>query len=247
MSAVVNDWLAENSDGLAMDQMKNLSDHVKKHFEELRRKGSSSQTPTTLARIWPDRYEWIEWPERERLSPAILALMERQCEEGEMFPYALHEGRLPKLSTLYVRQVLESVSVEEPTTGEVLDVRPAAGAEPSARPAPLAPPRSVEQVLRAEVERPLLVVAGPGGGKTTLTTLLAADLAQPWLHAQGMLATTSSQSQEMAPVPLWVAASDLADNKGGMEAALVAATGAMSADGALAGLLPQGVRARIGS
>ncbi|MER7662795.1 caspase family protein [Streptomyces sp. NPDC096193] len=241
MSDVVNAWLEGNATNVSLHQMQDLAVHVKERFKDYRRRGAVLQTPSTLCSSWPGFDEWMDWPEGKRVSSSILALLERQREEGEVFPYAMHEGRLPKLSSLYVRQALEAA----PVGGEdEIEQSPGTGSE-QAGPEALSPPRSIEEVLREQSRRHLLVVAGPGGGKSTLSARLSAERAQPWLDREGALTAVKSQDPEEAVVPIRVSASDLADSTRSVEDSLLAGTGiAVSADGVRRGLeelLPPGL------
>lgn len=129
-------------------------------------------------------------PSSAKLPDAVMGLLARQRDEGESVPYVLPEGRLPQLSDVYVRQLLD-------LTDEAA--------------APSGAARSAQDVVTTAGTH-VLVVAGPGGGKSTLIRRLVSGFAEPWLHGQG---------QEPARlVPLWTTAVELSRQTGPIESAL---------------------------
>ncbi|GGP88233.1 hypothetical protein GCM10010278_78420 [Streptomyces melanogenes] len=149
----------------------------------------------------------------ERLPPAVHALMQRHHVAAEALPYPLYEGSLPQLSQVYVRQLLRRPT--DPTDGS-----PPVDAGREASSPPLPPVlRPIEAVLDTE-PRHLLVVAGPGGGKSTLTLRLSGELARRWLDGE-----------RPAPgfAPLHITASQLARD-GGLTAVLEQVTACRTAD-----------------
>lgn len=147
--------------------------------------------------------------EGHRLSDTVLALLRQQCLDAESLPYLLQEGRLPKLSDIHVRQSLDAVpdDADERTPGRADTAGESGGTVPPQ------PPRRIEAVLADSPFEHLLVVAGPGGGKSTLTLRLAGSLARTWL---------APHPPPHTPIPLMVtAASLLHDAASGPEALLV--------------------------
>lgn len=130
--------------------------------------------------------------QKAELPDAVKRLLMKQLDDGESVPYRLPAGRLPHLSEVYVRQLL---GPDE--TDEVSDT--------TARPAH-------DVVLRAPEH--LLVIAGPGGGKSTLVRRLAGTFAVAWLE------------QDIAPplVPTWVTAAELARRPDTIESTLIPQT-----------------------
>ncbi|MER5804914.1 NACHT domain-containing protein [Streptomyces mirabilis] len=121
-------------------------------------------------------------------------LLERQQEQGELWPYIIHDGfgaRQP-LSEVHVPQLLDA----PPVAGEAIDV--AQGV-------------LVDEILVSPANRHLLVEAGPGGGKSTLMARLAGTMSEHLLQqgrAEGSL------------IPIWTTASHLATAPDGVDLAL---------------------------
>ncbi|MGW2920180.1 NACHT domain-containing protein [Streptomyces angustmyceticus] len=140
-------------------------------------------------------------PDRRRRSSSAIGLpvvlenfLERQRDQGELWPYVIHDGsgtRLP-LSEVHVPQTLVASS--------------ATGA-----PSHVAPGILVEEILSLPGQGNLLVEAGPGGGKSTLMARLAGRLSQSLLQRGG---------GEASLIPVWTTASYLATSHEGVDLAL---------------------------
>jgi hypothetical protein len=164
----------------------------------------------------------VGWSQLPALPPEITSLLQAQIQMAEESPYRLRGARRPSLSTVYVRQEL---GIEE-TQPDKRVTRPVAVApdatSPEWRPGPVtrsAPPRpsvrpparKVREALDADDH--LLVIGGPGQGKSTLTLRLAADIAQAWLRqlSTGVETVTEGEPQLLEPVvPLRLSARVLA-------------------------------------
>ncbi|MGY4955629.1 NACHT domain-containing protein [Streptomyces nigrescens] len=153
--------------------------------------------------------------------PVVLEdLLERQRDQGELWPYVIHDGsgaRLP-LSEVHVPQTLDAGFA----TGEASDVL---------RGVP------VDEILSSPERGHLLVEAGPGGGKSTLMARLAGRLSQ--LLLQG-------GDRDGSLIPVWTTASYLATSHDGVDLALSRLVYGRGYDGerrftkAVGGLMPEG-------
>jgi hypothetical protein len=117
----------------------------------------------------------------------VAALMQAQVRATDDLPYQLFGVRRPALSSVYVQQGL-SGGIASPGS------------------APAVPPRNVSEAL--ERHHHLIVVGGPGQGKSTLTLQLVHRLAREWL-----VPGSSSAGDRGGPaglVPLRVTARELA-------------------------------------
>ncbi|WP_331739995.1 hypothetical protein OG613_45000 (plasmid) [Streptomyces sp. NBC_00015] len=141
-------------------------------------------------------------PERRRprtypsgsLPVALENLLERQREQGELWPYIIHDGsgaRQP-LSEVHVPQMLDATSVVGKASHVAQGVL-------------------VDEILSSPANRHLLVEAGPGGGKSTLMARLAGRMSDHLLQRG---------SAEGGLIPIWTTASHLATSPGGVDLAL---------------------------
>ncbi|MFE9602742.1 NACHT domain-containing protein [Streptomyces hokutonensis] len=137
----------------------------------------------------PPRPPGTEPTEQPELSDQVKALLATQLDDGESVPYLLPVGRLPHLSEVYIRQLLGPDDSDET-------------ADTTARPAH-------DVVVGAP--KHLLVVAGPGGGKSTLVRRLAGALGTAWLE----------QDSPPPLVPIWVTATELARQPDTIESKLI--------------------------
>jgi cellulose synthase operon protein C len=150
------------------------------------------------------------WAELPVLSEEVAALLWAHEHVARELPYRLPGANRPSLATVYVRQELGSGTEgpreeQQPQRAPVLDDRGMLLPTPPAPRAVVRPPsRPVREAL--DKHDHLLVVGGPGQGKSTLTLRLAADIAKAW---------TTPVNGDVAPlaepvVPLRLTARELA-------------------------------------
>ncbi|MEU0882428.1 NACHT domain-containing protein [Lentzea sp. NPDC005914] len=153
------------------------------------------------------------WAAAAVLPVEIQRLLWAQEQAAKSPPYQLRGARRPSLGAVYVRQDLSSGVEDGPAdhlrTGPVLDefgrlveVPGVASIRVSVRP----PSKPLRAALDAEEH--LIVIGGPGQGKSTLTLRLAAEIASHWS------ARTSEPPIEEPVVPLRVTARLLAAHLG---------------------------------
>ncbi|WP_177320208.1 NACHT domain-containing protein [Lentzea waywayandensis] len=125
------------------------------------------------------------WADAVGLPTEIEHLLWAQQQTADLLPYQLPGARTPALGTIYVRQGLGG-GVEDSTTsqarsapmldehGRLVEIP----ATPSVRVAVRPPSKLLRAALDAD--RHVLVLGGPGQGKSTLTLRLSADIAAEW-------------------------------------------------------------------
>jgi len=139
-------------------------------------------TSVEVTAIHPPLTEWTELPV---LPERVRSLLRAQVQAAQELPYRLPGARRPSLETVYVRQDLGSGGEEPPSEhlrptpvldshGQLVDLP----STPVVRQAVRPPSRTVREALDANEH--LLVTAGPGQGKSTLSLRLAADVATRW-------------------------------------------------------------------
>lgn len=207
------------------------------------------------ARNAPAAASWDRFP---GLPPEIVELLRAQERAAEDMPYRLPGAKRPSLSTVYVRQDLGQPVDDSPTEARAAEdelIRQlAASKDPSERrrivsPEHLArriaapsraarpPVRTVRTALDGDAH--LLIIGGPGQGKSTLTLRLAADIAQVWLTAQG----TGDMPLEEPVIPLRIPARLLAAHLDMTLPAALASSIAVEFGGLLKTNVPQHVLA----
>ncbi|MBM7773163.1 hypothetical protein JOD54_003367 [Actinokineospora baliensis] len=162
----------------------------------------SAERPRTVEAV--DAH--VGWEDLPELPRAVESLVRAQVEMAKELPYRLPGARKPSLATVYVRQDLgaeEQVDTPRPTP--MLDGRseqieiPTPVTRLSVRP----PTRTVRQTL--DRDKHVVVVGGPGQGKSTLSLRLAADAGERWIGRP------AEEPPLVEPVvPLRVSASELA-------------------------------------
>lgn len=154
------------------------------------------------------------WAETTDLPVEIADLLWAQQQSADLLPYQLPGARTPALGTIYVRQDLGGGVEDSPAA----HVRPAPMLDDHGRlvEVPTAPSvrmavRPPSKLLRAalDTDQHLLVLGGPGQGKSTLTLRLSADVAGQW----------TTRTDDNAPlaepvVPLRITARALAQHLG---------------------------------
>ncbi|MEU3641753.1 hypothetical protein AB0E59_00125 [Lentzea sp. NPDC034063] len=125
------------------------------------------------------------WAEATGLSAEVEHLLWAQQQTADLLPYQLPGTRTPALGTIYVRQDLGG-GVEDSTTpharsapmldehGRLVEIP----TTPSVRVAVRPPSKLLRAALDADEH--VLVLGGPGQGKSTLTLRLSADIAAEW-------------------------------------------------------------------
>jgi hypothetical protein len=108
----------------------------------------------------------------------VAALMRAQARAADELPHRLFGVRRPSLSSVYVRQVL--------------------GGSSSPGLAPAGAPCSVDAAFACH--RHLIVIGGPGQGKSTLTLELVHRLARDWLTAPGGPVTSHLDPADLVPL-----------------------------------------------
>lgn len=140
-----------------------------------------------------------------KISEALETLLRSQIRAAEDFQYHL-VGARPSMIDVYVRQMLRN----EPQGAPRQDIEPS-----EAAPLASALPRRIRDVLSED--RHIIVIGGPGLGKSTLTVQLAAELAERWLE----LSKRSTSVGHPNLIPLRVIASVLASDHGPFDQAVV--------------------------
>jgi hypothetical protein len=139
-------------------------------------------TPAEATEVHPPPADWTELPV---LPVRVQSLLRAQVQAAQELPYRLPGARRPSLETVHVRQDLGSGGEEPPSEhlrptpvldshGQLVDLP----STPVVRQAVRPPSRTVREALDANEH--LLVTAGPGQGKSTLSLRLAADVATRW-------------------------------------------------------------------
>ena len=197
------------------------------------------------ARIVLGRNRGFTGPEWS-MSPALAGFLRGQVRAADVFPYRLAGARSFGLTTVYIRQNVTSPSAVAANSGRERseagassrsrpasdDVRPSfAGADIPAEPqddgqqgtSRLLLPRLTERVLGTSAEilgtnAHLVIVGGPGQGKSTLTLTLAAELARSWIAGSG-----GTPIPSLRWIAIRVRASALADSELPFETALIRA------------------------
>ncbi|WP_146108005.1 NACHT domain-containing protein [Actinokineospora auranticolor] len=142
-----------------------------------------------------------------RLPAEVESLLRAQVAAATELPYRLPGARRPSLATVYVRQDLGAGTEEQPEQPRetpVLDGRsglvevvPRPVTRPSVRP----PTHTVREALDRDDH--LIVVGGPGQGKSTLSRRLSAEAAGRWF-------TTTDEPLTEPVIPIRVSATELA-------------------------------------
>ncbi|MGW4208959.1 NACHT domain-containing protein [Lentzea sp. NPDC004789] len=154
------------------------------------------------------------WTETTDLPAAIAQLLWAQQQTADLLPYQLPGARTPALGTIYVRQDLGGAVEDAPTAHS----RPAPMLDESGRlvETPVVKPvrvavRPPSKQLRAalDADSHLLVLGGPGQGKSTLTLRLCADIAGHWT-----VRTDADAPLREPVIPLRVTARTLAKHLG---------------------------------
>lgn len=125
------------------------------------------------------------WSETTDLPAAVADLLWAQQKTADLLPYQLPHARTPALGTIYVRQDLGG-GVEDAPDGHsrptpMLDERGRLVEIPvvkSVRVAVRPPAKQLRAAL--DTDPHLLVLGGPGQGKSTLTLRLSAEIADHW-------------------------------------------------------------------
>jgi Caspase domain/NACHT domain len=159
-------------------------------------------------------------PDHPRSSAGNLsALLHAQLRAASSFPYPLAGARSAGLSEVYVRQQL-GVGLGPTDSAEGYGAQNADGVDvPTelgpAQPSPADLRRPFTEALQQH--RNLIIVGGPGQGKSVLTLQTAAQLAASNVH--GTAASPEVGGQRL--LPLRVAAPDLAGRTGPLASALI--------------------------
>lgn len=125
------------------------------------------------------------WAETTDLPADVAGLLWAQQQSADLLPYQLPHARTPALGTIYVRQNLgggvEDTSAAHSRPAPMLDERGRIVEIPAVKPVRVAV-RPPSKLLRAALDTDphLLVLGGPGQGKSTLTLRLSADIAGHW-------------------------------------------------------------------
>lgn len=164
---------------------------------------------------------WKDLHERARrpigLDEEVRAYLEAARKAAEQHPHQGFPGGAvpPSLSEVYVRQVNSRTARNgQDAYGPVDDVVTDASPEPA------------EAIFR-KADRVCVLVAGPGGGKSTLLRTWLRDAAEEWLGGTG---------RSPAAVPVWVSARALTGEATPVPEALSAATRSLSRYGLRPGL-----------
>ncbi len=151
-----------------------------------------------------------------RLDEQVRGYLEAARKAAEQHPHPGLPGEIPpSLAKVYVRQLSTPVARE--------------GLDASRRGTPTAVVEPAEVVFRT-AERVCVLIASPGGGKSTLLRTRLRDAAGDWLGA------TENTPKIGAAVPVWVSARILAAEETSVPDALAAATRTLSRYGRHPGL-----------
>lgn len=125
------------------------------------------------------------WAEAADLPADIAGLLWAQQQSADLLPYQLPFARTPALGTIYVRQDVSGGVEDTPAAharpAPMLDERGRLVEIPTVKSVRVAV-RPPSKLLRAALDSDphLLVLGGPGQGKSTLTLRLCADIASHW-------------------------------------------------------------------
>ena len=155
----------------------------------------------------------------------LVELARAQKRAADAFPYQLAGAQRTRLSTVYVRQQLHRTTTESSPTGDPAvpgnqDEQAPDKHTGLASTSSLGPAVPLDDLLRQENH--LIVVGGPGQGKTTLTLQLAAQIADRWIQERESGRTGDTQTALLA---LRVAAAVLAVESGPWDAAVARVAG----------------------
>lgn len=158
--------------------------------------------------------------------PALTELAEAQKRADNAFPYRLDGAHRTRLEAVYVRQDMRRIltatseAAEAPDAGDGAGRRDAASrAKAAASGSSQGPAVLLDDLLREQ--RNVVIVGGPGQGKTTSTLRLAVRLAEEWT-------TGLAEAEPATPgvLALRVAATSLAKAKGPWNQTIVEAAAA---------------------
>jgi hypothetical protein len=170
------------------------------------------------AAAWHERQAARRPGPGQSLDAQVRGYLEAAGKAAEQHPYPGVPGQAepPPLAQVYVRQRSRPAARDSRATAHRDDVAAAggdgalaAGVEPA------------EAVFRA-TERVCVLIAGPGGGKSTLLRARLREVADQWLGG------THKAEEGEAAIPVWVGARDLTDEGTSLPDALAAATRKLS-------------------
>jgi hypothetical protein len=166
-----------------------------------------------LCRHWKTLYT-----DSQQVAPEVLAYLEAARRAAEQHPYPGLPSPLgpPPLTEVYVRQR------SSPAARDKHNASGGNGPAAAGHGGSLAMADPAEMVFQA-ADRVCLLIAGPGGGKSTLLRMRLRDTAGAWLAAKGKAGKATP-----AAVPVWVSARALAEEETQVPDALAAATRKLS-------------------